>query len=245
MRRMHGEASSASVVAGARPRTLPVLVALVVAAFVAVEGLLIGLGVLVTRVLAHGAVHRDELAFERTVAAHRTPLADHLTRAGTDLGATTTVVALTAVGCLVLAWRGHGPRLPAFLVLAVGGETVLFVIASVVLHRVRPPIPHLDAAPPTSSFPSGHTAATVALWGGLALGLRRTRPGHRLARVTWCLAVALPLFVLVARLYRGMHWPSDVAASLIFSAVWLLLLRTVLLPVSRPVPRADRRRAAG
>ena len=167
------------VVAGARPRGLPALAGLVLAAFALVEGGLLLLGLLVTRVLSHTVVHREEGAFEREVLAHRTPLLDTLTRSGTVLGATRTVVALTAVGCVLLAVRGHGPRLPAFLVLAVAGETVLFVLASLVLHRVRPPIPHLDPAPPTSSFPSGHTAATVALWGGLALGLARTRPGHR------------------------------------------------------------------
>ena len=223
------------MVAGARPSTLGRLAALVLAAFGVVEGALLALGLLVTHVLARGAVHREEAAFERQVLAHRTPLLDHLTQGGTVLGATTTVIALTAVGCVVLAVRGHGPRLPTFLVLAVAGETVLFVLASLVLHRVRPPIPHLDPAPLTSSFPSGHTAATVALWGGLALGLARTRPGHRLRVVTTGAAVLLPLLVLASRLYRGMHWPTDVIASVLFTTVWLLLLRAVLLsPLSAP-----------
>lgn len=228
--RRRGQDLGPGVLAGARPQTLPALAGLVLVAFVVVEGLLLALGLLVTRVLAHGAVHRDETAFEREVLAHRTPVLDHLTHGGTVLGATTTVIALTAVGCLVLARRGHGPRLPAFLVLAVAGETVLFVLASLVLHRMRPPIPHLDPAPPTSSFPSGHTAATVALWGGLALGLARTRPGHRLRALVAGAAVLLPLFVLASRLYRGMHWPTDVLASVLFTTAWLLLLRAVLLP---------------
>lgn len=214
------------------------LAALVLAAFVVVEGALLALGLLVTHVLARGAVHREEAAFERQVLAHRTPLLDHLTQAGTVLGATTTVIGLTAVGCVVLAVRGHGPRLPTFLVLAVAGETVLFVLASLVLHRVRPPIPHLDPAPLTSSFPSGHTAATVALWGGLALGLARTRPGHRLRVVTTGAAVLLPLFVLASRLYRGMHWPTDVIASVLFTTAWLLLLRAALLSPLPPPPPA-------
>lgn len=206
------------------------LVGLVLAAFVAVEAVLLLLGLLVTRVLAHTALHRDETAFERDVVAHRTPSWNDITRLGTLLGATNTVIALTALGCLVLAWRGHGPRLPVFLAVAVAGETALFVLASVVVHRLRPAIPHLDAAPPTSSFPSGHTAATVALWCGLALGLARTHPRHPLRALSWVLAVALPVFVLSCRLYRGMHWPTDVAASVVFTLLWLLLLRAVLLP---------------
>lgn len=224
------------VVEGARPGTGAALVGLVVLAFVAVEALLLGLGLLITRVLAHSSLHREEIAFEHTVVAHRTPLWNQITGFGTLLGATDTVIALTAVGCLILALRGQGPRLPVFLALAVAGETTLFVLASMVIDRLRPGIPHLDGAPPTSSFPSGHTAATIALWCGLALGLARTHPGHPLRVLSWVLAVALPAFVLASRLYRGMHWPTDVAGSVVFALAWLFLLRAVLLPPDRADP---------
>ncbi|WP_216870543.1 phosphatase PAP2 family protein [Modestobacter excelsi] len=218
------------VLAGARSSTIGTLTGAVVGAFVLVEALLLGLGLLITRVLDGSPVDQEEVDFENAVAAHRTPTWNSITHYGTVLGATSTVVALTAAGCLVLALRRHGPRLPLFLALAVIGETLLFLLAAAVLDRLRPPIPHLDAAPPTSSFPSGHTAASVALWVGLALGLSRTRPGHRLRFLSWSLAVAVPLFVLLSRLYRGMHWPTDVAAGVVFSLAWLLLLRAVLLP---------------
>jgi membrane-associated phospholipid phosphatase len=220
----------AAVLAGARMHRLARLIGLVLAAFALVEGLLLGMGLLVTRVLDDSSLREEELAFERTLLAHRTPFWNQVTHFGTLLGATGTIVALTAAGCLLLAWRGHGPRLPVYLALAVAGETALFLIASAAVDRLRPTIPHLDEAPPTSSFPSGHTAAAIALACGLALGLARTHPRHRLRVLIWVLAVALPLFVLLSRLYRGMHWPSDVAASVVFTLVWLLLLRGILLP---------------
>jgi membrane-associated phospholipid phosphatase len=235
MRRPHGDPRPGpGVVAGSRPRRLALVAAQLVAAFVLVELVLLGLGLLVTRVLAHSSVHRAEEAFETDLLTHRTPLLDQVSRYASLLGATPTVVALTAVGCLVLALRGHRPRLPVFLALAVAGETLLFLLASGVLDRVRPAIPQLDVAPPTSSFPSGHTAATVALWCGLAFGLARTHPRHPLRAVSWVLAVALPVLVLWSRLYRGMHWPTDVAAGVVFTVSWLLLLRAILLPRDRP-----------
>lgn len=226
----------AGVVEGARPRTGAAVAGLVLAAFVLVEAVILGLGWLVTHVLAHSWVHRDELAFEQDVVTHRTPFWNTVTSAGTLLGGTEIVLAMTAVGCLLLFLRGHGPRLPAFLAVAVAGETTLFVLASLVINRLRPGIPHLDGAPPTSSFPSGHTAASIALWCGLALGLARTHPGHRLRVLSWVLAVAVPGFVLASRLYRGMHWPTDVAASVVFTLLWLFLLRAVLLPPDRADP---------
>jgi membrane-associated phospholipid phosphatase len=229
-------APAPGVVEGARPRSATAVVGLVLAALVAVEAVLLGLGFLVTRLLVHSSLHRAEGAFEQDVLRSRTPFWSSVTGFGTVLGATETVIALTAVGCLVLAWRGHGPRLPTFLAVAVAGETVLFLLASTVIDRLRPTIQHLDGAPPTSSFPSGHTAASVALWCGLALGLARTHPRHPLRVLSWFLAVAVPVFVLVSRLYRGMHWPTDVAASVLFTLLWLLLLRAVLLPPDRADP---------
>jgi undecaprenyl-diphosphatase len=172
--------------------------------------------------------------------AFRQPWLDHLTRYGTILGSTEVVILLTVLGCLVLAWRGHGPRLPVFLLTAVLGETLLFLLAQLLLHRTRPPVLRLDPAAATSSFPSGHTAASVALWVGLAVGLAGTRPAHRLLTPVRVLAVVLPGFVLFARLYRGMHWPSDVLGSVLFVALWLLLLRRILLPPTDQVMPAQR-----
>jgi undecaprenyl-diphosphatase len=241
MRQMSEPTPGPGVVEGARPRSGAVVAGLVLGAFVLVEAVILALGWLVTRVLAHSALHDGEVALEDDVVAHRTTFWNHVTSVGTLIGGTEIVLAMTAAGCLLLFLRGHGPRLPAFLAVAVAGETTLFVLASMVLHRLRPTIPHLDGAPSTSSFPSGHTAATIALWCGLALGLARTHPGHPLRLLSWVLAVTLPGFVLVSRLYRGMHWPTDVAASVVFTVLWLFLLRAILLPPDRADPPPLRR----
>jgi membrane-associated phospholipid phosphatase len=221
------------IVAGARPRSATAVVGLVLAAFVAVELVILGLGMLVTRVLAHSALHRKEIAFEHDVVVHRMPWWNHVTSFGTVLGGTETVIALTAVGCVVLALRGHGPRLPAFLAVAVAGETTLFLLASIVIHRLRPPIPHLDGAPPTSSFPSGHTAAALCLYGTVAaLVLAGARGGWR--RWAPVLAVLVVLVVAGARLYRGAHHATDVLTSMLFASAWLLaVLRLLPLPSRR------------
>ena len=62
------------------------------------------------------------------------------------------------------------------------------------LDRPRPGVERLDASPPTSSFPSGHTSAAVALYIGMALLLAG------LARHTWlkalCWALVLVLWVV-------------------------------------------------
>jgi membrane-associated phospholipid phosphatase len=74
----------------------------------------------------------------------------------------------------------------------------------------RPSREHLDPAPPTSSFPSGHTGAATALYVGIATVVA-WRVRHKLLRVLLvALFVAVPILVAVSRLYRGMHHPTDV-----------------------------------
>jgi undecaprenyl-diphosphatase len=93
---------------------------------------------------------------------------------------------------------------------AVAGEVTIFVTVTLLVDRGRPPVKHLDAAPPTSSFPSGHTAAAVALYGALAV-LASERARSALVRGLFiALAVLVPLVVAVSRMYRGMHYLSDV-----------------------------------
>ena len=107
---------------------------------------------------------------------------------------------------------------------------LVILLAALVIDRDRPDIPQLDEAPPTSSFPSGHTAASIALTFGLVIALYtlyRRRPVLVIGAV---LATLYAGFVLVSRLYRGMHWPTDLAASVVFASAWLLSLRGILLP---------------
>lgn len=71
--------------------------------------------------------------------------------------------------------------------------------------KVRESAPHLGAAAGGRSFPSSHTANTMAIACVTALFYRRRG---------W-LAFAPALVVAYSRLYTGAHWPSDVAGSIL------------------------------
>jgi undecaprenyl-diphosphatase len=91
-------------------------------------------------------------------------------------------------------------------------------------------VPHLDAAlPPTSSFPSGHTAAAICLYGGVAtIVLRAVRAWWRW--VVLGVAVVVIVAVAAARLYRGAHYPTDVLGSVLFAVPWLLVTTKACAP---------------
>ena len=93
---------------------------------------------------------------------------------------------------------------------------------------------HLDEAPPTSSFPSGHTGAALALYAALAVVVLRwaRRRWVRVLAVTLLLGV--PLLVGLSRLYRGMHHPTDLLGSLLCAGLALLVAGAVVL--RRPLP---------
>ena len=61
------------------------------------------------------------------------------------------------------------------------------------------------------SFPSGHTAASIAVYAGLMLLLVSATRHRRVAVAAWTVAITLPVLVAASRMYRGMHHPLDVA----------------------------------
>jgi membrane-associated phospholipid phosphatase len=69
--------------------------------------------------------------------------------------------------------------------------------------------------PVDASYPSGHTAASIAVYGALAL-IATSRFTHRPARVfIWAAAVLILAYVAFSRMYRGMHHPIDIAGGVV------------------------------
>ena len=80
-----------------------------------------------------------------------------------------------------------------YLVVVLAGELAAFIGAAYVIKRPRPFVHHLDAhAPPTSAYPSGHTAATPAC-------TSRSRSGDGLARGWWRWLFLVPAIALPVR----------------------------------------------
>ncbi len=190
-------------------------------------------GWLIVLVLSPAFLGRWENGFMHWLYANRTPALDSVTHVGSYLSETVTCIGLLVVLALAFrVWLGRW-RESVTLFAAITGELLVFLVVTFAVRRERPDVPQLDAAPPTSSFPSGHTAAAVALYGCIAVVLARNLRRAWLAQCLVVGCVLVPVVVAVSRLYRGMHYPSDVLFGAIGGGLWLLIVLTTLLPAAQ------------
>jgi membrane-associated phospholipid phosphatase len=203
-------------------------------------GALTGLGILLVDAWTPSSLTDWDARVSHWFFTHRTPTLTMLSRWGSFLAETTTCIAVTAVAMLVLRWWLGRWRESMVVLVAIVGELVIFLAVTNVVHRHRPSVPRLDPSvlTSTSSFPSGHTGAAVALY--CCLGILVLRNLHRrwFAVTVAALLFALPVIVGVSRVYRGMHYLTDVIAAAVAMACWLALVLTVLLPRHHAEPAA-------
>jgi undecaprenyl-diphosphatase len=189
------------------------------------------LGLLVTRLLDTTELADADAGANRWLARNRTGTGDTLTRFGTLFGETPTIIALTALTAVVFRMVFRRWRESVLLVLCVSAQALIFMVTTMLIDRQRPPVPRLDDSPPTSSFPSGHTAAATAFYVGTALIIAWHTRHVWLRVLVWVVGPLVPLVVATCRLYRGMHYPTDLVVSLLLG-LSLLAVATRLLPLT-------------
>ncbi len=183
-------------------------------------GVLVGIGFAIAGTLS-GPL-RTEVEVNKDLAADRSHTWNTITLVSSDLGGTEVVIGASLIIGAVVVWRTRDWRLADVPAMAILVETAIFLSIAGLVDRERPPVEKLDVAPPTSSYPSGHVGAATALYLTFAiLALRIKRAWLRRTTIFICLAT--PLLVAFARLYRGMHYVTDVAAGLIAGIACALL----------------------
>ena len=121
-------------------------------------------------------------------------------------------------------------------------EAMVFITTTFIVGRSRPPVPHLDGSPVGSSFPSGHVAAAVC-YAAIAIVVGSNCARRWVVATLWTLAIVVPIIVGLSRMYRGMHFMSDVVAGMILGAVSVVVTLLILTPAeekrrARAVPAA-------
>jgi undecaprenyl-diphosphatase len=185
----------------------------------------VGVGRLLTGPLARSVGAREnDLA--RWFAGQRTPTLDTVAEVGTFLGDTLAgIVALLLLGVGFSLWRRTWVPF-AFVAVGYGGLMGVYLVATHLDPRDRPPVEILDKGlVPDHSFPSGHTmTSTAVVWTLLLLLWTFTRVSHP---ATLLLAL-VPVLTMAARMYQGAHHLTDVLTALLLALAWLSAVTLLL-----------------
>ena len=188
-----------------------------------IAALSIVLGLLVTQVVETGRIGAADERVNVWLAAHRTPTRTDASLIGSIVAGGVVLPIVVGVLALVAAlfrkWA-----LVAFFVFTLAVESATYRATTLVVHSHRPRVHRLEGLPVNASYPSGHTAAAIAVYGGLALLITSRFRDRTVRIVTWLLAVGMGAFVATSRMYRGMHHPLDVAGGVVVGIAALCVL---------------------
>jgi undecaprenyl-diphosphatase len=226
-----GAPEKASVVSAGRPPWWLMLLALVVGALVTAD------------VLSRGWLERMDLRVSDVISSWelRDSAAFPFIWVVTQVGGRVAILAVLAVLVGYLAWRRH-TLLPLVRVLI--GLGLLTVVVYGIKHgtgRTAPGFPgayffHEDG----ESFPSGHVANAVLMWGIARWQAVEYGLPLRVQRTFWALSIFGPLATGLAMVSLDFHWITD---AVVGGAVGVLLLGVVHTLDAQVLSRFVRARA--
>ena len=132
------------------------------------------------------------------------------------------VLALVTLGValyLLLIRKYHAMWL---VIVASAGGLAISALLKNAFARPRPQVTHFSIVH-TSSFPSGHSMLSAAVYLTLGVLLTRLVPQRVVKLYFLAMALFLTFIVGVSRVYMGVHYPTDVLAGWTAGLVWSLL----------------------
>ncbi len=215
-----------------------------------IVGLLVGYALLVTAmvflgltlihvVLPLGGLAEADLDVSEWLEDNRSPGREDASWVGSTLAGGHVIPAVIGL-CLAFFLITKRWLLAAFVLFAVAFESATYRATSLIVPRDRPDVERLESLPVDASYPSGHTAASIVLYGGLLLLLASKVRNTAFTVAVLVVGIAIPLFVAWARMYRGMHHITDVGAGVLMGLAAL----AIIVFVARATRSAARRRDA-
>ena len=135
------------------------------------------------------------------------------------LGRYYVLIPLAVAAAVYLAFKRR--RRAALLLVIVFGCRLLVELQKSLFARPRPILTDHLVEVSSLSFPSGHSANSMATLVAIALLLPT---GMRWKWTGVAAALALSFLIGLSRVALGVHWPSDVVGGWAFGLTWLLLM---------------------
>jgi len=184
------------------------------------------LALFVVHVLVSGSglgLEGADESFNDTLAQHRTGTLTTIAEVGTQIGGAPVLPILVGLIAIVCAFLRRW-LIAAFAVFVLAVESATYRVTSIAVPRDRPSVHRLEGLEVDASYPSGHTAASVAVYAGLVLLLTTRFTSSLKKALAWTAAILLVTFVALSRMYEGMHHPLDVAGGILVGIGAILVL---------------------
>ncbi len=176
---------------------------------------------------------RADLRLSSFVQTLREPAYNQVMLFLTDLGNWQVIAVGTVVFASLLYVSRQRWWLGAFLT-SVLGEQLLSQATKFAFHRERPNLDNALVPAAGSSFPSGHALVAFAFYGFIACyAVSQTKSWVLKAFI---IATFTPLILGIgfSRIYLGVHWPSDVMASMALGPALVATVLTVFKLAGHP-----------
>ncbi|HKH65382.1 MAG TPA: phosphatase PAP2 family protein [Solirubrobacterales bacterium] len=158
-----------------------------------------------------------------TLAENRSGTLTTLAEIGSQVGGAPVLPIIVGIVALVAAFFRRW-LIAAFAVFVLTVESATYRVTSIAVPRDRPSVPRLESLEVDASYPSGHTAASIAVYSGLVLLLTTRFTSSLKKALAWTAAILLTTFVALSRMYEGMHHPLDVAGGVLVGIGAILVL---------------------
>lgn len=171
-----------------------------------------------------------DVRVEKWVAGQMPGWVEWLARPFTWVGGIVGVALLVGIVGPSLVRAGRRPDAVLLVVAALGVQVIVVMLKSV-YERPRPDAGSPIDLPQSTSFPSGHAATGIAMFGALALIAAGRARSPAAAAGMLVLGFSIGIGVGVSRVVLNVHFVSDVLAGFCVGLAWLcvcLLARELL-----------------
>ena len=133
------------------------------------------------------------------------------------------VLSLISMTSVAFFWLASMHKAALYVGAASVGAILLSSGLKEAFDRPRPDLVPHGAMVYTSSFPSGHSTMSAAVYLTLGLVASRFVPRRRLKVLLIGVGIIVTAAVGVSRVYLGVHWPSDVLGGWALGTCWALV----------------------
>lgn len=191
-------------------------------------GIWFSVGWLLTHPLKDSSIVHTDQSISEWFVRQRTPRLNSLSFVGSMLSDTVVKIVVTAIVAVVMLIVWKRWLEPLMVVVALILEALCFITITTLVGRPRPGVTHLDTSPVGSSYPSGHTGAAIAYSAIVVVIFWHTRR-RWIRALAVAVAVIVPVCVALSRLYRGMHFFTDVIFGALLGGASVIATAMVLL----------------